>query len=37
MIVMGTHGRTGLSHFLLGSTAERTLRLSSVPILCVRA
>ncbi|MBX3269409.1 MAG: universal stress protein [Sandaracinaceae bacterium] len=37
LIVMGTHGRTGLSRFLLGSTAERTLRLSAVPVLAVRA
>lgn len=36
LIVMGTHGRSGLSHILLGSTAERTLRLSSVPVLTVR-
>lgn len=37
LIVMGTHGRTGLARFLVGSTAERALRLSPVPILCVRA
>ncbi len=28
LIVMGTHGRTGLQHFLLGSVAERVLRLA---------
>jgi nucleotide-binding universal stress UspA family protein len=37
MIVMGTKGRTGLAHLLLGSTAERVLRRSHVPILCARA
>jgi len=36
LIVMGTHGRTGLAHFFLGSTAERTLRRSPVPVLCAR-
>ncbi|AXG10821.1 universal stress protein [Haloplanus rubicundus] len=34
-IVMGTHGRTGLDRFVLGSVAERTLRESSVPVLTV--
>jgi nucleotide-binding universal stress UspA family protein len=37
MIVMGTHGRQGLSHLILGSVAERVLRKSSVPVLSVRA
>lgn len=36
MIIMGTHGRTGLEHFLLGSVAERVVRTSSVPVLTVR-
>lgn len=36
LIVMGTHGRTGLSHFLLGSVAEKVLRQASVPVLLVR-
>jgi nucleotide-binding universal stress UspA family protein len=34
-IVMGTHGRTGLGRFFLGSVAERTLRESPVPVLTV--
>jgi nucleotide-binding universal stress UspA family protein len=33
---MGTHGRTGLSHLLLGSIAERTLRTAPCPVLAVR-
>ncbi len=36
MIVMGTHGRTGLDHLLIGSVAERVVRLSSVPVCTVR-
>ena len=35
LIVMGTHGRRGLSHVLLGSVAERIVRLSPVPVLTV--
>jgi nucleotide-binding universal stress UspA family protein len=35
LIVMGTHGLSGLERFLLGSTTERVLRLSSVPVLTV--
>ncbi len=36
LIVMGTHGRRGLSHFLIGSVAERVVRMSPVPVLTVR-
>jgi nucleotide-binding universal stress UspA family protein len=35
LVVLGTHGRTGLSHMLLGSVAEKLVRLSPVPILTV--
>ena len=37
LIVMGTHGRTGLSRALLGSVAEKVVRLSPVPVLTVSA
>jgi universal stress protein A len=37
LIVMGTHGRTGLAHAFLGSVAERTLRTAPCPVLTVRA
>jgi nucleotide-binding universal stress UspA family protein len=36
MIVMGSHGRTGLQRFLLGSVAERTLRYADCPVLIVK-
>lgn len=35
LIVIGTHGRTGLSHLLMGSVAERIVRLSPCPVLTV--
>lgn len=37
VIVMGTHGYTGMAHVLLGSTAERVLRRAPCPVLTVRA
>ena len=37
LIVMGTHGRTGLQHALLGSVAEKVVRLAPCPVLTVRA
>ncbi len=35
MIVIGTHGRTGFSHLLLGSVAEKLVRLATCPVLTV--
>lgn len=37
LVVMGTHGRTGLKHLLLGSVAERVVRSSKAPVLTIRA
>ena len=36
LIVMGTHGRSGLAHVLLGSVAEKVVRKSPCPVLTVR-
>ena len=36
LIVLGTHGRTGLDRILFGSTAERVVRSASCPVLTVR-
>ncbi len=36
MIIMGTHGHTGITHALLGSTADKVVRLSKCPVLTVR-
>lgn len=36
VIVMPTHGRTGVRRILLGSTAERVLRLAHIPVLMLR-
>lgn len=35
LIVMGTHGRTGLPHMVMGSVAEKAVRLSRIPVLTV--
>lgn len=35
-VVVGTHGRTGLAHVLLGSVAERVVRRASMPVVTVR-
>lgn len=37
MIVMSTHGRTGIQHMLLGSVAERVVRTSPCPVLTVKS
>ena len=36
LIVLGTHGRTGLDHIIFGSTAERVVRGATCPVLTVR-
>ena len=36
LIVMSTHGRTGLSHLVMGSVAERVVRTASCPVLTIR-
>lgn len=36
LIVMGTHGRTGVTRYVLGSVTERIVRMSDVPVLTVR-
>jgi nucleotide-binding universal stress UspA family protein len=36
LVVMGTHGRRGLGHALIGSVAEKLLRISPAPVLTVR-
>ena len=36
LVVMGTHGRTGLEHILIGSVAERVVRKAPCPVLTVR-
>lgn len=37
LIVMGTHGRRGVAHLLMGSVAERVVRSAPCPVLTVRA
>jgi nucleotide-binding universal stress UspA family protein len=36
LIVLGTHGRTGLAHVLMGSVAERVVRKAHCPVLTIR-
>ncbi len=36
LIVMGTHGRSGLRHFLIGSVAERVIRNAACPVMSIR-
>jgi nucleotide-binding universal stress UspA family protein len=36
LVVMGTHGRTGVDHYLVGSVAETVVRQSPVPVLTVQ-
>ncbi|WP_121744953.1 universal stress protein [Natronorubrum halophilum] len=36
LIVMGTHGRTGLDHLIVGSVAEEVVRNASIPVVTVR-
>ena len=36
MIVMGSQGRTGLAHAMLGSKAEQVVRLAALPVLIVK-
>ena len=35
LVILSTHGRTGFAHLLLGSIAEKLVRLSPVPVLTV--
>ncbi len=36
LIVMGTHGRRGLEHLIIGSTAEKVIRRAKAPVLTIR-
>ncbi len=36
LIIMGTHGRTAIAHFLLGSVAERVVQLANCPVMTIR-
>ena len=37
LVIMATHGRTGLSHLMMGSVAERVIRIARCPVLVVRS
>ena len=37
LLVLGTHGRRGVAHAVMGSVAERVVRLSEIPVLTVRS
>jgi nucleotide-binding universal stress UspA family protein len=37
LIIMGTHGRSGIAHVLMGSVAEQVVRMAPCPVLLVRA
>jgi nucleotide-binding universal stress UspA family protein len=37
IIIMATHGRTGISRFMIGSVAEKTIRQSTIPLLVIPA
>ncbi len=37
LIVMGTHGRSGLDHWILGSTAEQVVRKAHCAVMSIRA
>lgn len=36
LVVLATHGRTGLKHMVMGSVAEKVVRLSNIPVLAVK-
>jgi nucleotide-binding universal stress UspA family protein len=36
LIVIATHGRTGISHVLFGSVAERVVRMAPCPVLSIK-
>jgi len=36
LIIMSTHGRTGIAHILMGSVAEKVIRYSPIPVLAVK-
>jgi nucleotide-binding universal stress UspA family protein len=37
VVVLGTHGRSGLAHVLLGSVAEKVIRRATVPVITIRS